>query len=129
MAQAQPRKAAGDWVRAHVWISGKVQGVGYRFSTCDTATLLKVYGWVRNLRDGRVEAVFEGPGDRVQEMIRWCHQAIGWRATQQVAGMFAIPTNRALKPRTPTAHRNRAPDRKYAGDQRMGNLDSTLTQP
>lgn len=61
-------------IRAHTLISGKVQGVGYRASTWDTATLLKLNGWVRNLRDGRVEAVFEGPADIVAEMIRWCHQ-------------------------------------------------------
>jgi len=91
MAQAQPRKTAGDWVRAHVWISGKVQGVGYRFSTCDTATLLKVYGWVRNLRDGRVEAVFEGPGDRVQEMIRWCHQGPPTAVVRDVSVQYESP--------------------------------------
>jgi acylphosphatase len=61
-------------VRAHVWVTGKVQGVGYRASTWDVAQLLKLNGWVRNLRDGRVEAIFEGTADQVQEMIRWCHQ-------------------------------------------------------
>ena len=59
---------------AHVLISGKVQGVGYRAATCDAATLLNIKGWVRNLRDGRVEAVFEGTRTNVDEMIRWCHQ-------------------------------------------------------
>lgn len=63
-----------DRIRAHVWISGQVQGVGYRFSTQDMAKLLKLNGWVRNLRDGRVEAVFEGSRNQVEEMIRWCHQ-------------------------------------------------------
>lgn len=61
-------------IRAHVWISGRVQGVGYRASTWDMAQLLKLKGWVCNLRDGRVEAVFEGSTDQVQEMLRWCHQ-------------------------------------------------------
>lgn len=60
-------------VRAHAFISGQVQGVGYRASVCDTATLLKLNGWVRNLKDGRVEAVFEGSANQVEEMIRWCH--------------------------------------------------------
>ena len=59
---------------AHVMISGKVQGVGYRASTCDAATLLKIKGWVRNLRNGKVEGVFEGSKANVAEMIRWCHQ-------------------------------------------------------
>ncbi len=63
-----------DLVRAHVFISGHVQGVGYRYSTWDTAALLKLKGWICNLRDGRVEAVFEGSSDRVQEILQWCHQ-------------------------------------------------------
>ncbi|WP_416673276.1 acylphosphatase [Egbenema bharatensis] len=61
-------------VRVHVFISGRVQGVGYRFSTQDMAVLLKINGWVRNLRDGRVEAVFEGSQEKVDEMLRWCRK-------------------------------------------------------
>jgi acylphosphatase len=61
-------------IRAHVFISGKVQGVGFRFSTQDMAFLLKVNGWVRNIRDGRVEAVFEGSKEKVDEMLRWCRK-------------------------------------------------------
>ncbi|MFL0648530.1 acylphosphatase [Cylindrospermopsis raciborskii] len=60
-------------VRAHVFITGQVQGVGYRYATVDTATQLGLTGWVRNLVDGRVEAVFEGSRDIVEEMVRWCH--------------------------------------------------------
>lgn len=65
---------SADVIRAHVFVSGKVQGVGYRASTWDMACLLKLNGWVRNLRDGRVEAVFEGSSSQVKEIIRWCHQ-------------------------------------------------------
>ncbi|MDJ0616709.1 MAG: acylphosphatase [Calothrix sp. MO_192.B10] len=61
-------------IRAHVFISGRVQGVGYRYATVDTASKLGLSGWVRNLPDYRVEAVFEGWHDTVEEMIRWCHQ-------------------------------------------------------
>jgi acylphosphatase len=61
-------------VRAHVFISGKVQGVGYRASAWDMAALLHINGWIRNLRDGRVEAIFEGSSSPIEEMIRWCHQ-------------------------------------------------------
>ncbi|PLZ08672.1 acylphosphatase [Fischerella thermalis] len=61
-------------IRAHLFISGRVQGVGYRFATLDTASQLGLSGWVRNLPDGRVEAVFEGVQEVVEEMIRWCHQ-------------------------------------------------------
>ncbi|WP_414564921.1 MULTISPECIES: acylphosphatase [unclassified Anabaena] len=60
-------------VRAHVLISGRVQGVGYRYATVDTASQLGLTGWVRNLPDNQVEAVFEGMQVVVEEMIRWCH--------------------------------------------------------
>jgi acylphosphatase len=60
-------------IRAHVFISGRVQGVGYRYATVDTASQLGLTGWVRNLPDNRVEAVFEGAQVVVEEMIRWCH--------------------------------------------------------
>jgi acylphosphatase len=51
-----------------------VQGVGYRFSTLDEASQQGVTGWVSNLPDGRVEAVFEGTKEDVEAMIRWCHR-------------------------------------------------------
>ncbi len=60
-------------IRAHVWISGKVQGVGYRLSTEQEARKARVSGWVKNLPDGRVEAVFEGEQDAVEKMIQWSH--------------------------------------------------------
>jgi acylphosphatase len=62
-----------ELIRAHVFISGRVQGVGYRYATVDTASQLGLTGWVRNLPDSRVEAVFEGAKVVVEEMIRWCH--------------------------------------------------------
>lgn len=58
--------------RAHVFVSGRVQGVYYRASTRDRAREAGVDGWVRNLDDGRVEAVFEGPESAVESMIEWC---------------------------------------------------------
>ncbi|WP_088240130.1 acylphosphatase [Calothrix rhizosoleniae] len=61
-------------VRVHVFISGRVQGVGYRYATVELASKLGLSGWVRNLPDGRVEAVFEGWHSTVEQMIRWCHQ-------------------------------------------------------
>lgn len=60
--------------RVHVLVSGQVQGVGYRISTAQAAEALGVQGWVRNLPDDRVETVFEGTPDSVEEMIRWCHR-------------------------------------------------------
>ena len=62
-----------DRVRAHVFVTGKVQGVYYRANTRDTAREHGVDGWVRNLDDGRVEAVFEGPADDVEALVEWCH--------------------------------------------------------
>ena len=63
-----------DLERAHVRISGQVQGVFFRDSTRQKAEELSLAGWVKNLRDGRVEAVFEGPPERVREMLRWCEE-------------------------------------------------------
>jgi acylphosphatase len=59
--------------RAHVFISGRVQGVYFRQNTKQVATRHKVAGWVRNLSDGRVEAIFEGDEIDVNEVIEWCH--------------------------------------------------------
>ena len=60
------------FVRAHVFISGEVQGVGFRFHTQIKARNLGLKGWVKNLDNGDVEAVFEGEEDKVNEMIEWC---------------------------------------------------------
>ena len=59
-------------VRAHVIISGRVQGVLYRMSARRMADRIGVKGWIRNLPDGKVEAVFEGDEDAVKRMISWC---------------------------------------------------------
>jgi len=58
--------------RAHVLVSGKVQGVFFRSSTKDKAEELGLSGWVRNLADGRVEAVFEGDKEDIDKMAEWC---------------------------------------------------------
>jgi acylphosphatase len=63
-----------DRTRAHVYVSGKVQGVYFRATTRDEARTRDVDGWVRNLPDGRVEAVFEGPREDVEEMVAFCHE-------------------------------------------------------
>lgn len=60
------------FVRAHVIISGDVQGIGFRFHTRIKARNLGLKGWVRNLDSGEVEAVFEGEEDKIKEMIEWC---------------------------------------------------------
>ena len=57
-----------------VAISGRVQGVGFRYWTEQAAQRLGLDGWVRNLHDGRVEAVFQGPAVAVEAMIVACHE-------------------------------------------------------
>ncbi len=59
-------------VRAHVLISGRVQGVFFRSETRREAKKHSVKGWVRNLPDGRVEAVFEGDEEAVKKLIEFC---------------------------------------------------------
>jgi acylphosphatase len=61
-------------IRAHVLISGRVQGVWYRASTRDKAEQLGLTGWVKNTFGGNVEAVFEGEKSAIKEMIAWCHK-------------------------------------------------------
>ena len=58
--------------RAHVWISGRVQGVFFRAHVHEEAGRRGLAGWVRNLPDGRVEAVFEGDSNKVEAMLDWC---------------------------------------------------------
>ncbi len=60
--------------RAHVYVSGEVQGVCFRAYTHDLARETGVTGWVRNLSDGRVEAVFEGERDKVEAMLSFCRR-------------------------------------------------------
>ena len=60
--------------RAHVWVSGRVQGVFFRATTRKEAQKRGVNGWVKNLSDGRVEAIFEGEEEKVKEMVDFCHE-------------------------------------------------------
>jgi acylphosphatase len=54
-----------------VLVRGRVQGVGFRYAAVERARSLGVGGWVRNRTDGSVEAVFEGPAERVESMVEW----------------------------------------------------------
>lgn len=59
--------------RAHVFVSGRVQAVFFRSTTQREANRRNVTGWVQNLADGRVEAVFEGEKDDVEKLIAFCN--------------------------------------------------------
>ena len=65
---------SSERTRVHVYVSGRVQGVFFRATTRETARERGVDGWVRNLDDGRVEAVFEGPEAAVDALVEFCHQ-------------------------------------------------------
>ena len=71
---ASPGKQNREYLRAQVTIHGIVQGVFFRASTREEAVRTGVGGWVRNLPDGTVQALFEGEKIKVEAMIGWCHQ-------------------------------------------------------
>jgi acylphosphatase len=72
MAASSP--ADQERVRRHVIASGRVQGVFFRDSTQREARRRGAAGWVRNLGDGTVEAVFEGPPEVVEAMVEFCRR-------------------------------------------------------
>ena len=61
-------------VRAHAYVTGRVQGVFFRSSVADLAESLSVAGWVRNLSDGRVEALLEGEKENVEKVVEFCRR-------------------------------------------------------
>jgi acylphosphatase len=79
-------------VRAHVLVSGRVQGVCFRTYAEDEAAFRRVAGWITNCPDGRVEAVFEGARPAVEAMLQWCYRGspatevsavdVAWEAPQ-----------------------------------------------
>ena len=65
-------------VRAHVFVSGRVQGVLFRESCKKKADKFAVSGWIKNLPDNRVEAVFEGERENVDKMVNWARKGPIW---------------------------------------------------
>lgn len=80
--------------RAHVWITGRVQNVNFRGATRDEARRVSVFGWVKNLNDGRVEAVFEGNRGAVQRMVSWCYSGPTNAEIEGVEVTWEEPTNK-----------------------------------
>jgi len=60
--------------RVHLLISGRVQGVSFRFAAREEARELGLKGWVKNLQDGRIEAVAEGEDAPVEEFVKYCRK-------------------------------------------------------
>lgn len=74
MKKEKSRQPDVQRVRAHLYVSGIVQGVFFRAHTSNAARSLGLTGWVRNLPDGRVEIIAEGKQDKVDVFVRWCEK-------------------------------------------------------
>jgi len=83
--------------RAHIIVSGHVQGVCYRMNACMEARRYGVSGWIRNRRDGTVELEAEGSQDSVEEMIRWCRRGPALAVVREVH-VAEAPTRNDGKP-------------------------------
>jgi acylphosphatase len=79
-------------IRAHLFVSGRVQGVSFRWYTQRKAQELGLVGWVRNLWDGRVEVVLEGEEKTVQQMVNWCHVGAPSAQVDQIEASYQDPT-------------------------------------
>lgn len=79
-------------VRAHVVISGRVQGVFFRAETMKAAERIGVSGWVRNQPDGTVEAVFEGSSLAVDQALDWCWKGSPMSQVADVAVEWETPS-------------------------------------
>jgi len=74
----QKKKKIDKKIRAHIFVSGRVQGVFFRQQTKEEAENRGVSGWVKNLEDSKVEAVFEGKKTEVEKMADWMRQGPVW---------------------------------------------------
>ncbi len=79
-------------MRRRVVIEGRVQGVGYRVSCARRAAAAGLSGAVRNLPDGRVEAIFEGPPEAVDALVAWCRRGPNAARVTRVAVSELAPT-------------------------------------
>jgi acylphosphatase len=74
--------------RAHLIITGRVQGVWYRSYTKDKAQKIGLTGWVRNLENGDVEAIIEGEEKAVEEMIEWCYSGSPLSKVEEIQTIY-----------------------------------------
>jgi acylphosphatase len=81
--------------RAHVVVTGQVQGVFFRGSLRDRAHALGIAGWVRNTAEGSVEAALEGPGERVESLVDWCRRGPRGAAVEDVSVTWEDPRGEA----------------------------------
>jgi acylphosphatase len=72
-------------VRVHVFVEGRVQGVNFRYTAWQQAGRLGIQGWARNLPDGRVEAVYEGPREAVEKLLAWTRRGPEWARVSAIA--------------------------------------------
>jgi acylphosphatase len=71
--------------RVRLTIFGRVQGVFFRQTTLDEVKRYpKIQGWIRNRRNGTVEAVFQGPDEILEKLIQWCHKGPQWAQVSSV---------------------------------------------
>ena len=78
--------------RVHLVIRGRVQGVFFRYETQTVARQLGLFGWVKNLYDGSVETIAEGPKEKLEKFIQWCHKGPARAKVESVEIKWENPT-------------------------------------
>ena len=87
------KKPVKDNQRAHVYYSGRVQGVGFRYTAEELALDLRLVGWVKNMPDGRVELLCEGPKAKIEELFSRIQKSILGRHIKKADTFWEKPTN------------------------------------
>ncbi|MGB2952304.1 MAG: acylphosphatase [Gaiellaceae bacterium] len=83
--------ADGRPTRAHVRAKGRVQGVFFRAEARDRARSQGIQGWIANVPDGSVEAVFEGEHDLVESLVSWCRRGPAGAQVEELAVEWEEP--------------------------------------
>ena len=109
--------------RLHAFVEGRVQGVNFRYNTTRTAEKLGLTGWVANRRDGRVEAVAEGPKDALEKLLAFLHEGRMLALDAPAALQASLPG------RVPGAVPRRPPDAPRCRDDRRRRGFRTRRRP